>query len=290
MPTAPEGIVHRLSMLAAPWTSQSARRVRRRTARSSCRQLAQIGPPLLLKKIHVRAADAVLHPAPAGLGAQGQDQPQTAAGARENPDDLRPPLDLLVRTLKHVRRTHPKMMLPGKQQERERLLDPIAKLRLRLLPVRQPRGQVRASSTLGRSSCYYFCISTMILVPVGELDEGRQGGTDGPRDSKPATLKGRSPSNWRTEKGRKRRSSPAISRWTNAKGNYRSSRVAAVETVQPAQKSRERLVESRSQRPARRQMLLQEQPLARFPRLEGLQRQAGRPRIMRGIRRAEFSS
>ena len=35
------------------------------------------------------------------------------------------------------------MMLPGKQQERERLLDPIAKLRLRLLPLRQPRGQVR---------------------------------------------------------------------------------------------------------------------------------------------------
>ena len=49
-------------------------------------------------------------------------------------------------------------------------------------------------------------------------------------------------------------------------------RVSAVETGQPAQKSRERLVESRSQRPARRQMLLQEQPLARFPRLEGLQR------------------
>ena len=35
------------------------------------------------------------------------------------------------------------MMMPGKQQERERLLDPIAKLRLRLLPVRQTRGQVR---------------------------------------------------------------------------------------------------------------------------------------------------
>ena len=35
------------------------------------------------------------------------------------------------------------MMLQGKSPEPESLLDPIAKLRLRLLPVRQTRGQVR---------------------------------------------------------------------------------------------------------------------------------------------------
>ena len=155
MPTAPEGIVHRLSMSAAPWRSQSARRVRRRTARRSCRQLPQIGPTLLLKKIHVRAADAVLHPALVDLRAQGPDQPQTAAGVRENPDDLRPPLDLLVRTLKHVRRTHPKMMLARKPQERERLLDrrldPIAKLRLRRLPF-QPAQAPRARRPAPRRS------------------------------------------------------------------------------------------------------------------------------------------
>ena len=38
---------------------------------------------------HVRAAAAVLHPALTGLRAQSPDKPQTAAGVRENTDDLR---------------------------------------------------------------------------------------------------------------------------------------------------------------------------------------------------------
>ena len=82
-----------------------------------------LGSPLLLKKIHVRAEIADLHPALTGLSAHCPHDRQTATGVRENPDDLRPPLDLLVPTLKHVRRTHPKMVLPRKPQERELLLD-----------------------------------------------------------------------------------------------------------------------------------------------------------------------
>ena len=45
---------------------------------------------------------------PVGLSAQGADEPQEAAGVRENPNGVRPPLDLLIQTLKHVRRTSPR--------------------------------------------------------------------------------------------------------------------------------------------------------------------------------------
>ena len=106
-PTAQEGIVHRLSMLSEPWTSQSGRWPSDRTVRLSCLQLAQTGPPLLLKKIHVQVAAAVLHPSLADLHAQGPDQPQAAASVREDPNDFLPSLDLLVPPLKHVIRVGP---------------------------------------------------------------------------------------------------------------------------------------------------------------------------------------
>ena len=69
--------------------------------------------PLLLKKIHVQVAAAVPQPTPVGLSAQGADEPQEAAGVRENPNGVRPPLDLLIQTLKHVCRTSPRPNCKG---------------------------------------------------------------------------------------------------------------------------------------------------------------------------------
>ena len=68
------------------------------------------------------------------------------------------------------------------------------------------------------------------------LRTGRK--AEGPRNSRSATLKGRSSLSWRTEKGRKRRASPAISRWTNVTGNCRSSTSGCDGNGQPTQKSR----------------------------------------------------
>ena len=67
------GTAHGLSMLSALQTCRSARKPRKRTAYLLCCQLAQIGPPLLLKKIRVHVAAAFLHPALVNLRVQGVD-------------------------------------------------------------------------------------------------------------------------------------------------------------------------------------------------------------------------